>query len=64
MATINPYISFNGNCEEAKRFFVALSSGGSVNMPLEKTFWGALFGMLTDRFGVQWMVNFDYNQGQ
>jgi PhnB protein len=31
-------------------------------MPLEKCFWGALFGMFTDKFGIQWMVNYDYNR--
>ena len=49
---------------EADKLFQALSAGGKVDMPLEKTFWGAYFGMLTDRFGVQWMVNYDYNQKQ
>jgi uncharacterized glyoxalase superfamily protein PhnB/predicted alpha/beta hydrolase family esterase len=48
--------------EEAKKLFDGLSAGGTVTMPLEDTFWGAYFGMFTDKFGVQWMVNFDYNQ--
>ena len=48
--------------EEARRVFKGLAEGGRVNMALEKTFWGALFGMFTDRFGVNWMVNYDYNQ--
>jgi len=43
--------------EEADRYFKALSDGGQVTMPLEKTFWGAYFGMLTDKFGTQWMLN-------
>lgn len=47
---------------EAARLFKGLSAGGQVTMPLDKTFWGAYFGMLTDKFGVQWMVNYDYNQ--
>ena len=38
--------------------------GGQVSMPLEKAFWGAYFGMLTDQFGIQWMVNYDYKQQQ
>lgn len=42
---------------EAQRAFAALSDGGSVTMPLSKTFWSELFGMLTDRFGIGWMVN-------
>jgi PhnB protein len=45
--------------EEANRLFNALSKGGSVSVPLEKMFWGAFFGMLTDKFGIQWMVNYD-----
>lgn len=48
--------------EEATRIFNALSNGGRVTMPLEKTFWGALFGMFTDKFGINWMVNYDYNK--
>ncbi len=41
---------------ETKRLFDALSAGGSVQMPLTKTFWTSSFGMLRDRFGVPWMV--------
>lgn len=48
--------------EEADKLFNGLSAGGQVTMPLEKVFWGAYFGMCTDKFGVQWMVNHDYNQ--
>lgn len=44
--------------EEATSIFEGLSAGGEVIMPLQKTFWGATFGMLTDKFGVQWMVNY------
>ena len=40
----------------AKRFFDALSKGGSVQLPLQQTFFSPAFGMLTDRFGVGWMV--------
>ncbi len=46
--------------EEAKRLFDSLSAGGTITMALEKTFWNALFGMATDKFGIQWMVNYDY----
>ena len=42
---------------EAERLFSALSDGGRVEMPLTKTFWSPLFGMVIDRFGVLWMVN-------
>jgi PhnB protein len=42
---------------EAERIFKGLSDQGTVTMPFQKTFWSAGFGMLTDRFGVPWMVN-------
>jgi PhnB protein len=48
----------------ANEVFSKLSDGGQVTMPLDKTFWGAYFGMLTDKFGVQWMVNYSYGQPQ
>jgi PhnB protein len=41
---------------EAERAFAALADGGDVRMPLAKTFWSPCFGMLTDRFGLGWMV--------
>jgi uncharacterized glyoxalase superfamily protein PhnB/uncharacterized protein YndB with AHSA1/START domain len=44
--------------EEAKRIFDALSGGGIVTMPIEDTFWGAYFGAFTDKFGINWMVNY------
>ena len=47
---------------EAERVFAALSEGGSVQMPLDATFWAARFGMLVDRFGVSWMVNCEKDQ--
>ena len=43
--------------DQAKRLFSALSDGGSVQMPLQPTFWAAQFGMLVDRFGIPWMIN-------
>ena len=43
--------------EEVDRIFGELSEGGQVTMPLSDTFWGAYFGMLTDKFGIQWMVS-------
>lgn len=39
--------------------FSKMSDGGRVNMPLQDTFWGATFGMLTDKYGVNWMFNYD-----
>jgi PhnB protein len=41
---------------DAERVFTALSEGGNVTMPLCKTFWSPKFGMLTDRFGLGWMI--------
>jgi len=59
----NFYISISPESEEeADRLFNGLSAGGQVTMPLHKAFWGAYFGMFTDKFGIQWMVNYDYNQ--
>lgn len=43
--------------EEAERVFKALSEGGAIGMPIAETFWAKRFGMVTDRFGVHWMVN-------
>jgi PhnB protein len=45
--------------ERAKQIFANLAKDGSVIMPLEKTFWAEAFGMVTDKFGVKWMVNCD-----
>jgi len=47
--------------EEAERLFQGLAAGGKVTMPLGKTFWATAFGMLTDKFGVHWLVNYDEN---
>jgi PhnB protein len=47
--------------EEADKFFNQLSAGGQVYMPMSNTFWGSYFGMLKDRFDVQWMVSYDSN---
>ena len=42
---------------EAERIFQALTENGTVQLPLQETFWAARFGMLTDRFGIPWMIN-------
>ncbi|MGB4776022.1 MAG: VOC family protein [Daejeonella sp.] len=56
-------ISINADSEnEARKLFTGLSADGKITMALEKTFWDALFGMFTDKFGIHWMVNYDYNQ--
>ena len=53
-------VSINADSkEEADKLFNGLSTGGNIIMPMEKTFWGAYFGMFTDKFGINWMVNFD-----
>jgi PhnB protein len=50
--------------EEAERLFNGLSAGGTVEMPLQDTFWGAYYGNFKDKFGIQWMVNFDQNNSK
>lgn len=56
-------ISINATSkEEADRLFNSLSEGGQITMPLNNTFWGAYFGMFTDKFQINWMVNFDENE--
>jgi PhnB protein len=60
-----PYPGIRGNRvslhvdtpEEAERLFAALSEGGKVDMPIAETSWALRFGMFTDRFGANWMVN-------
>lgn len=47
--------------EEAERLFNGLSAGGKVEMPLQDTFWGAYYGNFQDKFGINWMINFDSN---
>lgn len=58
----NFYINLSVESEvEAKHYFNALSEGGIVEMDLQEAFWGALYGSFTDKFGIQWMVNFEHN---
>ncbi len=45
--------------EKADHFFNALSQDGQVTMPMNETFWGDYFGMMTDKFGINWMVSFN-----
>ena len=52
--SINP-----GTVEAADRIFNGLAEGGKITMPINKTFWNAYFGTLTDQFGIQWMINCD-----
>ncbi len=48
--------------EEAERIYRALSDGGKVLMPLGKTFWAELYGMWTDKFGINWMVDYELSE--
>lgn len=57
-------ISLSLNCsseEEIRDLFSKLSEGGRVTDPLKEQFWGAIFGMLTDKFGISWLFNYDKN---
>lgn len=45
--------------EETRTIFAKLSEGGEVFMPLEKTFWAPLFGVVTDKYGIEWMLNYE-----
>ena len=45
------------DASDAERIFAGLSEGGSVDMPLQETFWAHRFGMFRDRFGTPWMIN-------
>lgn len=53
-------ISINAKSrEEADRLYQSLADGGKQTMPMNQTFWGSYFGMLTDKFNIQWMVSHD-----
>ncbi len=55
----NIVVSLNlDNEQETKEIFAKLSNGGEVFMPLEEQFWGALFGVVTDKYGIEWMLNY------
>lgn len=59
----NFYLSVQAASEkEADVIFEKLSVGGEVKLAMNKAFWNAYFGMFVDRFGIQWMVTFDYSQ--
>ena len=59
----NVHISISPDSkEEADRIFNALSKDGKIEMPIADMFWGAYFGSFADKFGVQWMINYDSNQ--
>ena len=61
----NFYICINPESkEEADRLFNGLSAGGKIEMAMQDMFWGAYWGSFADKFGVQWMVNYDKNHHQ
>jgi len=47
--------------EEAEKLFYGLSAGGQIEMPIEESPWGSYFGMFRDKYGIEWMVDFDPN---
>jgi PhnB protein len=54
----NVYINLEPDTRrETDRLFQALAVGGKIETPLQEMFWGAYFGSLTDKFGIQWMFN-------
>jgi PhnB protein len=58
-------VSLMLNCSsetEISNYYAKLADGGEATHPLENSFWGALFGDLTDKFGNQWLLHFDKNQ--
>jgi PhnB protein len=57
-------VSLMLNCsseKEIKTFYASLAAGGEATHPLENSFWGALFGDLTDKYGNHWLLHFDKN---
>jgi PhnB protein len=56
----NVHMMINAESEaEAEKIYKGLSNGGKVTMPLQKMFWGALYASFADKYGVNWMINFD-----
>lgn len=47
--------------EEADKLFNGLSAGGTVEMPIQDSPWGSYFGMFRDKYGIEWMIDFDAN---
>jgi PhnB protein len=61
----NIAVSLSGDDgDELRRYWQKLSDGGNISVPLEKQMWGDEFGMLTDRFGIPWMVNIGSTSAQ
>lgn len=60
-ATVGDNVGVSLDCEseeEIRMIFDKLAKGGDVFMAVEEAFWGALFGMVTDKYGIEWMLNF------
>ncbi len=56
-------ISINAESkEESIRLFNGLSEGGKIEVPIDESPWGSYFGMFRDKYGIEWMVNFDYGK--
>ncbi len=53
-----------GSETEADRLFKHLSAGGKITLPMQKMFWNAYSGMFTDKFGIQWMINYSYTHAK
>ena len=53
-----------GGKDESDALLAKLSAGGAVTMPMGETFWGAYFGMCTDKFGINWMVVYEMTEGR
>ncbi|MEX0662643.1 MAG: VOC family protein [Balneolaceae bacterium] len=59
----NVYLCISADSrQQADKFFNGLSVSGEIEMEMQDMFWGDYFGMLTDKFGIKWMVSFDKNQ--
>jgi PhnB protein len=59
----NISLSINTDCkDEANRLFNELSDGGEIKMSMSQTFWGSYFGVIVDRFGINWLINCESNE--
>ncbi len=62
-AIIGSNISLSIDCtslDEIERYYASLAEGGQITMPIQDTFWGARFAMVTDKFGIGWLFNYEY----
>lgn len=50
--------------EEADKLFNGLSAGGTIEMPIQDSPWGSYFGMFRDKYGIEWMIDFDANYNE